>query len=94
MLFTRFKDARPADKELLLVADPFGRRLQFGYMMKGRLYLSDRWEDGHCVYAIGTPLENQLHCNPNLAWFPIGHMTVKPKELDGEVVSLFKSLPR
>lgn len=89
MLLTRFKDDLPKDKELLLIADPFGRKLHYGYMLKGKLYLSDRWEDGHCVYAVGFSLKSHLICNPNLSWFPIGLMTIKPKELNGEVVPLF-----
>ena len=91
MLFTRFKDSLPPEKELLLIADPFYRKLRFGYMMNGMLYSSTCWEDGHCVFAVGSSLESSLYCNPNLSWLLLGEMSIKPKELNGEMVSLFKS---
>lgn len=90
MLFTRFKDDIPADEELLLIANPFDYKLCYGYMYKGKLYTSERWENGHCVYAIGFGLDRHLECNPNLSYLVLGEMTVKPKELNGQAISIFK----
>lgn len=77
MQFTQFKDQLPADDRLLLVADPFERKLVFGYVHNGDLFTSSAWRDGCCVHACGYSLKIRLHCSPHLAWMLIGRVQIR-----------------
>lgn len=81
MQFTQFKDRLPPDDRLLLVADPFERKLSFGYVRDGDLFVSAAWRDGHCVHACGCSLKKiWLHRSPYIAWMLIGRVQIREKK--------------